>query len=156
VSADELAALATAGASALVAAMATDAWRTARLGIAQIFRRLDPKRGAAIEGQLDDHAALVQEADNPDEARQKLCGAWILELETLLHKYPTEAESISRLMEEILPGLPRAGRINVQAQFVNAAKNGIAFGVQDGNAYVNTYYGDDPVKADDADTSPLD
>jgi len=53
----ELAALAAAGATALVAAMATDAWQGIRDAVAGLFHRVFPRRRAAIEAHLDSRDA---------------------------------------------------------------------------------------------------
>src|SRR5581483_9272505 len=66
------AALAEAGGSALVGAMATDAWQATRSGVARLFGRDGSARRAAIEAQLDGNAALVAQAEDPDEVRASL------------------------------------------------------------------------------------
>jgi len=143
VAADELASLAAAGGSAVVAAMATDAWRVARDGIAEIFHRLEPRRRRAIEGQLDDQAMLVEHAADPEAARNAVRGAWILALDMLLREHPAEAGNVGKLVEQILEQLPQAGRTRVQTQFVIATDQATSFGVQgSGSLHVHNYHGD--------------
>jgi hypothetical protein len=60
--AGRLAALAAAGAAALIAAMATDAWRRARDAVAGLFHRIFPRRGRVIEARLDRNSVLAEHA----------------------------------------------------------------------------------------------
>src|SRR5918997_2900232 len=77
---DEWSAVARAGGTALVAAMATNGWQATRSGIAGLFNYRGPAIQAAIELQLDAHAALVSRTGNPDEVREVLAAVWRVEL----------------------------------------------------------------------------
>jgi hypothetical protein len=90
-----------AAATTFVAAMATSAWQEIRTGIVGLFRRRGKARQSAVAAQLDSHAALAAEAEDPERARQGLVTAWQLQLESLMRQDPA-AESASR------PGAPRS------------------------------------------------
>lgn len=102
----ELATLAGAGGTALVGAMATDAWQATRSGVARLFGHGGAARQAAIEAQLDGNAALVAQAEDPDEVRQSLVPVWRLELEALLHQYPEVEEELRTLVVQVAKTLP--------------------------------------------------
>ncbi|RBM13178.1 hypothetical protein [Streptomyces sp. PT12] len=99
---EELAALAGAGAVALVAAMATDLWQGTRNAFAALLNRTAGRRGrAAVEAQLDNNAALVRDAEAPAEVRRALLAFWTLELEGLLRQDPARREPLDRLVREV-------------------------------------------------------
>jgi hypothetical protein len=108
------AALAGAGGSALVGAMATDAWQATRSGVARLFGRGGSARQAAVEAQLDGNAALVAQAPNPDEVRASLVPVWRLQLEALLREYPDVVEELRVLVGQVRESLPAAQQAWVQ------------------------------------------
>lgn len=95
---EALAALATAGSTVTVEAMATDVWHTARSDVARLFGRGSPARQIMIEAHLDANAALVTRAENPDEVRQRLALLWQLQLEALLHRHPEVEDELRALV----------------------------------------------------------
>jgi hypothetical protein len=120
--AEALAALAGAGGSALVGAMVTDAWQVTRDGVAGLFGRGGPQRQAAIETQLDSHAALVSQAEDAgedagedaDEVRPSLAAVWRLELAGLLRRSPDAEDELRALVAQIRDALPDARQTWVQ------------------------------------------
>ena len=111
----ELAAgLAGAGGTALVGAMATDAWQVTRSGVARLFGRGGSDRQTAIEAQLDGNAALVAQARDPDEVRQSLVGVWRLQLEALLREHPDVEEELRALVAQVREALPAPQQTWVQ------------------------------------------
>ncbi|WP_405793711.1 hypothetical protein [Streptomyces sp. NBC_01506] len=133
---ETLTVLASSGAGALAAAMATDAWQGARAGAVRLFRRRGDDGQAALEGQLDRQAALVQEADDADEARQLVQGQWQLEFAQLLREHPEAAAELNSLVEGIRSELPEPQQNWVQN--ITARDHATAYGVQGGN--VNHYH----------------
>ncbi len=110
----ELAALAAAGGSAVVGAMATDAWEATRSWVAELFGRGGAARQAAIEAQLDDHAALVARAGDPDGVRESLVAVWRLRLQSLLGEHPETEEDLRGLVARVREALPVAQQSWVQ------------------------------------------
>jgi hypothetical protein len=98
--------LAGAGGTALVGAMATDAWQATRSGVVRLFGRGGADRQAAIEAQLDGNAALVAQAGDPDEVRASLVPVWRLQLEALLREHPDVVEELRALVAQVREALP--------------------------------------------------
>jgi hypothetical protein len=98
--------LAGAGGTALVGAMATDAWQATRSGVARLFGRGGSARQAAIEAQLDGNAALVAQARDPEEVRASLVPVWRLQLEALLGEHPDVVEELRALVAQVREALP--------------------------------------------------
>jgi hypothetical protein len=93
--AEPLAALVNAGATALIGAIATDAWQVARTGFVRLFGRGGDGRGAAIAAQLDEDAGMVARVgtEDIDQVRQELLPVWRRRLAQLLADHPdAEAE----------------------------------------------------------------
>ncbi|MGH4021218.1 MAG: hypothetical protein ACRDT0_18715 [Pseudonocardiaceae bacterium] len=133
--AEALAALAEAGGTALVGAMATDAWQTTRSGVARLFGRDGSARQAAVEAQLDGNAALVAQAEDPDEVRQSLAAVWRLELAALLRHNPGAEDELRALVAQIREALPAAQQMWVQTN--NARDQATQYNVQHGNLHVH-------------------
>lgn len=112
--AEALAALAGVGGTAVVGAMATDAWQATRSQVARLFRRGGRNRQAVVEAQLDHHAALVERSGDPDQARQSLAGLWSLELQELLAEHPDAAEELQEVIEQVRAQLPARQQAWVQ------------------------------------------
>ncbi|MEU6080176.1 hypothetical protein [Streptomyces sp. NPDC047108] len=140
---DELAALAGAGAAALVTAMTTELWQTTRNGIAGLFPRAGRRR-REVATRLDSHAALVEGATAPDDVRRALLGSWAVELEDLLRREPACREPLARLVGEVLGevrgALPddRRETVHVHLEQANTARDsGTVFAVQGGDQPVH-------------------
>lgn len=91
--------LAVAGATTIVTAMATDAWRLVREGVLRLFRG-HGHSGSSIEGQLDEDAGIVEHDEDPDGAREDLSGSWRRRLVRLLAEHPEAAGELSALVEQ--------------------------------------------------------
>jgi hypothetical protein len=133
--AEALAALAGAGGTALVEAMATDAWQATRTGVARLFGRGGPARQTAIETQLDGHAALVAQAEDPDEVRQSLAAVWRLELTALLSQHPDAEDELRALVAQIQQALPAGAQTWVQTNI--ARERSAQYNVQHGDLHVH-------------------
>jgi hypothetical protein len=127
--------LALTGATTVAAAMATDAWHTARAGTARLFRRGGQARRKAIEDQLEAGAMLVARAPDADRARRGLVPLWQLELEQLLRDYPGTASDLQALVDQVRAALPETPMTRVQAN--TARDNGRVFAAQGGNVIVH-------------------
>ncbi|HEU0087214.1 MAG TPA: hypothetical protein VFQ77_06150 [Pseudonocardiaceae bacterium] len=133
--AEALAALAGAGGTALVGAMATDAWQATRSGVARLFGRGGPARQKAIEAQLDSNATLVAQAEDPDEVRQSLAAVWRLELAALLRQHPDAEDELRALVAQIHEELPAPQQTWVQTNI--ARDQATQYNVQHGNLHVH-------------------
>jgi len=134
---DELAALATAGGTALVGAMATDAWQAARSGVARLFGRggTPPE---TIEAQFDSHAALVADAEDPNVVRQSLAPVWQLQLEALLRQHPDIEEEMRSLVAEVQEQLPASQKTWVQT---NIARDRATQNVENSLVHLSSHGG---------------
>jgi hypothetical protein len=128
---DALEALATVGGTALVGAMATDAWEAVRNKVAHIFGRQGTQRRAAIEAQLESNADLVESAGDPGRARQALVPLWQMELAKLLEEHPDAESGLEELIAYVREALPAEQQQWVQTNI--ARDNSRLFAVQGGN-----------------------
>jgi hypothetical protein len=111
---NECTAVTGAGATVLVAAMATRRWQATRSGMTGLFGHRGPARQAAIGVELDTHAALVSQADNPDKVRQDLATVWQLELAALLRHHPETLDQLRALLVRVWETLPTPQQTWVQ------------------------------------------
>jgi hypothetical protein len=104
---DMLAGLAKAGGSAIVAAMATDAWQTAKSRVTRLLGRGDERREHSVEEALDEDAALLEGAGTDiDLARAELAPVWGRRLAMLLEENPGVAGELRELVERLRADLP--------------------------------------------------
>ncbi|BDM66767.1 hypothetical protein HEK616_02540 [Streptomyces nigrescens] len=109
----ELAALAGAGASAVVQAMATDTWADVRLRVSELFRRAaaDAPAEAAAEtpagaAAAEETAAPPRPAEEPSpaappESSDEVTARWQASLRSLLEQHPEAAAELRALCEEL-------------------------------------------------------
>ncbi|MEU1405602.1 hypothetical protein ABZ471_25125 [Streptomyces sp. NPDC005728] len=124
---DELTVLAEAGAAAVVTAMATDLWQETRNTVVGLFRRSGRGRRAALATQLDANAALVRDAEDPDQVRRTLFAYWALELAALLRDDPAGRDAVARLAAAVGSGREPSFR-----QTITARDSATVFAVQHG------------------------
>ncbi|MFG2646055.1 hypothetical protein ACGFYP_34430 [Streptomyces sp. NPDC048370] len=137
----EIESLAMTGATTIVAAMATDAWTTARNRVVALFHRRSPDLQAQIEAQLDANSALVAQDQNVERSRSALIGLWQLELQRLLTAHPDAAGDLSTQTAEIQSELPAA--LQEWVQHNTARDHGVVNAVQHGTQHVQ--YMDSPL-----------
>jgi hypothetical protein len=137
--AEALSALAAAGGTALVGAMATDAWQTTRDGIGRLFGRGDTGRRTVIEAQLDEDAETVAHTEDAEreQARQELVLVWRRRLVQLLEEQPDTEAGLRDLIARVQAALPPSEQAWVQT---NIAHGGNLFAVQGGSQKIN-YHG---------------
>jgi hypothetical protein len=88
-----------------------------------------------IEAQLDDNAALVAAAEDPEAVRQNLVGVWQLQLEALLRQYPDVEEELRAWVAQVQAALPGPQQSWVQTNIArDQARQNI---VQDGTLHVH-------------------
>ncbi|GHE26743.1 hypothetical protein GCM10018781_79150 [Kitasatospora indigofera] len=132
--AESLVALAGAGGTALVGAMATDVWQTVRAGAAGLFGRDGESRQSAVATRLDHDAELVSRAQDQDRVRGALAPAWQVEWESLLTERPELAQEIQAFVDRTVAALPRAEQN--WTMNVTARDHGRAYGALGGNVVV--------------------
>ncbi|MCJ1679139.1 hypothetical protein MTF65_17695 [Streptomyces sp. APSN-46.1] len=96
-------------ATALVSAMATDAWQQARSSTVALWQRAHPEHVPAIEDELTDVRDEVLEARRTHDvaAEERLTGGWQLKFQRLVRDDPALARELQRLLEqELAPLLP--------------------------------------------------
>jgi hypothetical protein len=132
--ADPVVDLAMTGASTIVAAMATSAWKAARDGVVRLFRgRSDDL--PAIEARLDDDAAVVERDEDTVGARADLAGAWKRQLAKMLNEHPEAAGDLRALVEQVSKLLPQARPGSVQTNI--ARDGGTVIAAQNGNVFAH-------------------
>ena len=138
-----LEALALTGATTVVAAMATDAWQTARTGTARLFHHGGQELQDAIEARLNANAALAARAPDAGRARLGLVPVWQLELEELMRQHPGAAGELQALVDQVQAELPVTQKDWVQTQ-INIALDGIVYAVQGEGSTQHINYMDSP------------
>lgn len=139
---DALEALAAVGGTAVVGAMATDAWHEVRDSVAQMFSRQGDQRRAAIEAQMDSNAVLVEGASDPDQARQGLMPLWQMELARLLEQHPAAEPELEELIAFARDALPAGQQRWVQTNI--ARDNSRLFAAQGGTIIYHESPSPDP------------
>jgi ABC-type cobalamin transport system ATPase subunit len=118
-----------AAATALVGAMATDAWETARSAIVRLWRRVHPDRAEAIGGELTEVRGEVLQAREASDTtvEQELTAEWQRRIHRLLQADPSVAEDLQRILaDELVPLLPAAERSQVSSIMMKATASGQA------------------------------
>lgn len=108
--------------SALVAAMATDAWQQARDQVVALWRRVRPDGAPAVEGELTELRAVVSDSRHSAEVDAALVRLWQLRLrDLLLADSALTAEltrEVSRLTDELAQRTaadePRIGTVHIE------------------------------------------
>ncbi|MDQ4033901.1 MAG: hypothetical protein M3332_17315 [Actinomycetota bacterium] len=127
---EALAALAAAGGTAVVGAMATDAWQAARSGITRVLSRSGSPRQEVIEAQLDEDAGVLErtrEADR-DQIRQELLPVWRRRLGDYLQQHPDAAEELGELVDQVREQLPSSQQAWVNDVTVQAGRDAFIAG----------------------------
>ncbi|MFD7934592.1 hypothetical protein ACFV4T_08655 [Streptomyces sp. NPDC059755] len=117
------------GSAAIVAAMVTDAWQTARVRTVQLFQR-GGREPQEIEAQLDRSVARVTR-EGTEAARADQVTRWRDDLEDLLSEFPETADDLRALVREVKAQLPPVQQQWVQhitASAAGATSQGVMFG----------------------------
>ncbi|MGW6638249.1 hypothetical protein [Streptomyces cyaneofuscatus] len=109
---ESAAALAAAGGAAVVQAVGTDIWVTARGRVASLFSRGDGQRQTAELTRLDQTAQELAGADDNDQNRVvHWQSTWQARLEMLLDSLPeAERNEVSEELESLIQSVNRAAR----------------------------------------------
>lgn len=116
-----LIALAGAGGSAVVSAMATDGWETLRSGVVTLWRRFRPDSAAELERDLDtSRSALLAAPDTGIRSvREALQSAWQGRMLTLF----LEDQAAAAEFEALLSKLTEAGTLRTNITFNAEARD---------------------------------
>jgi hypothetical protein len=113
--------------TALVTAMATDAWEQARAGAVALWRRVRPDQAEVVESELAEVRTQVLAArrDGDGDTERALAGAWQVRLAQLLRADPALAEDLRRVLDQDLtPVLPPSERQRVASIVMRATASG--------------------------------
>ncbi|MEU3464729.1 hypothetical protein ABZ721_32875 [Streptomyces sp. NPDC006733] len=107
----EIAALAASAGTSIVTMVATDAWQTARDGLAALWRRVRPERAEAVVTALDatrDELLQARSAgdDEASATRTELAAEWQGRVRRLLAGNPEVADDLRALLAELAPQTP--------------------------------------------------
>ncbi|MFD1112856.1 hypothetical protein [Sphaerisporangium aureirubrum] len=96
--------------SALITAIATDAWEQARTGVVSLWRRARPEEALAVERELTEARAemLASRAEGTPEIEVTLAEAWQIRLQRLVRQDPALAAELRRLLDDVLVPAPPA------------------------------------------------
>jgi hypothetical protein len=113
--------------TALVTAMATDAWQSARDGAVALWRRARPEQAEVVEAELTEVREQVLRARGEGDAdtEQALTGSWQVRLQQLLRTDPSLAGELRRVLDEVLtPALQPADQDRIGSLVMTATASG--------------------------------
>ncbi|MEU7279456.1 hypothetical protein AB0A69_11845 [Streptomyces sp. NPDC045431] len=124
----DIAVIAATASTALVGAMATDAWGQAVRGMTTLWQRVHPGRAEAVGEDLAEDRRLVLAAheSGDEEALRRLRAEWESRLHRLLSSGGEEvADELRRLVaDQLLPHLPAGQRAQYVEMYAEARDNG--------------------------------
>ncbi|KUJ37783.1 hypothetical protein AB0N87_36155 [Streptomyces sp. NPDC093228] len=93
--------IALAAGTALVSAIAADAWQGARTGMVALWRRVRPEQAEAVDAELAETRAQVLAARQTGEAdtEQALVADWQMRIQALLRSNPAVADELRQLLD---------------------------------------------------------
>ncbi|MEV1059454.1 hypothetical protein AB0I92_19550 [Micromonospora chalcea] len=116
----DISGLAAAGASAIIGAMATDAWKVAKQGFARIFSRSQPQALDAVAAELEQSREDVLAAD--DETQGGVLSSqedqWKARLRMLLITDPTAVGELQKVLDAVAVSSVdgRSGNVTLKAE----------------------------------------
>ncbi|MGP3683692.1 hypothetical protein ACTVZO_03110 [Streptomyces sp. IBSNAI002] len=113
----EITALAASAGTALVTALATEAWQSASAGLVTLWRRVLPERADAVEAELDATRDDLLDAhgEGDHETRAELAAEWQGRIRRLLSAHPEAAGELRALLIDPQPQPPAAPAVTQHA-----------------------------------------
>jgi hypothetical protein len=112
--------------TALVSAMATDAWQQVRAAAVTWWRRVHPEQADTVVKELADVRAQVLAArqGGDRDTEQALAGSWQVRLQQLVREDPSLADELRRVLdEELTPALPPAEQAQIGSMVMRTIAN---------------------------------
>lgn len=138
---DGLASLASLAGQTVVTVAATDAWGTAKRGVARLLGRGDPARTELAERRLEqtrDQLTGVPAAEL-ERVQARLEATWRTRLLDLLEEHPDTVADLRVLVEQIQAQLP-AGAVSAAGHGVAAGRD-VNIAASDGGTAAGTVHG---------------
>ncbi|MEU0645992.1 hypothetical protein [Streptomyces umbrinus] len=113
--------------TALVGAMATDAWEQIRDAMVALWRRARPERAEAVGSELEELRNQVLDARSHDDndTEDALTGAWRIHLQQLLRQNPALVVELRHVLDHHLtPALSEEVQARVQSIVQSATVSG--------------------------------
>jgi hypothetical protein len=123
-----LVALAAAGGTTLVQAVATDAWALVRGGFSSVLSRGDRTRVATVEQQLDRTRSEVEAttaSPEADRVRDAHRAAWAARLEDLLVERPELAGALQKVLDDVAAAGGSVGRVEQRVAGFDQAQQAV-------------------------------
>lgn len=114
--------------TALVGAMATDAWQEARDAVVALWRRMRPEQAEVIDAELvetRDQILTLRQVPDEEDTERAIAASWQIRLQMLLREDPSAAEDLRRLLDGL--STPVSGndeRAHVGTLTMNAQASG--------------------------------
>ncbi len=125
----ELAALASTGATTIVRLLLTDAWELSKNAIVALWSRVHPAQAASVDFDLNQARSALVNASGPEAHDEEAAAMaeWTSRLRRLLTTSPEAASELRRVLdEELLPSLPAETRPATTVVFNRASAKGKA------------------------------
>jgi hypothetical protein len=121
--------IALAAGTALVSAMAADAWEGARSGLVTLWRQVRPEQAEVVDEELADTRTQVLAAreSGEDDTEQALVADWQLRIQALLRADPAVAAELRRLLDTdfaTVPGAQERDRVGTLEMRAEASGSG--------------------------------
>ncbi|MCX5097574.1 hypothetical protein OOK36_55040 [Streptomyces sp. NBC_00365] len=119
--------IALAAGTALVSAIAADAWQGARAGLVAVWRRVRPEQAEAVDAELAETRAQVLAAREAGAAdtEQALVADWQLRIQALLRANPAVADELRHLLDtQLAPALSVEERSRIGTLVMRAEVSG--------------------------------
>lgn len=126
----ETASLAAAAATALVAAMTTDAWNSVKESLVALWHRAHPGRAGTIGEELEEARGIAEYAGPSDQAIQGLISEWQSRLARLLENNPSLAGELGSLLSrwqgQDSREVPAVSEVHIEARAKDNSRVNIA------------------------------